>query len=427
MKSIPSISATLVTSIYVLADTIMIGKGVGASALATLNLILPVFTLLFGTGLLLGVGGAILMSVANGAGNKKLANTYFTNAVASGAVFAVLYAILGRVFLEPIGYLLGCMESNITLFTSYGIYLVTFAPVFIFSSLLQAFIRNDNAPKTSMIAVIAGGITNIILDYLFIFKFNMGMAGGAIATVCGSTLTCIILLTHFFSRHNTMKLLKGCLSFKIFTKIVHSGFPSFLIEMANGVVTLLFNLQLLKYIGELGVTVYGIIANVAIVAMSLFNGVAQGAQPIMAANFGAKKEERVVAVRKIGAQVAFGIGIILFATGFLFPEVMVNIFVDATPEIMSLAIGAIKIYFMAFVIMSFNVFYCTYFQSILQPQLSILICLLRGIIICSVLVYVLPGIFGITGVWFVIPLTELVTLGITIGFIKKVDAQTVPV
>ncbi len=107
---LPSISATLVTSIYVLADTIMIGKGISASALAALNLILPVFTLLFGTGLLLGVGGAILMSVANGAGNKKLANTYFTNSVVSGAVIAILYTILGRTFLEKIGYLLGCTE-----------------------------------------------------------------------------------------------------------------------------------------------------------------------------------------------------------------------------------------------------------------------------------------------------------------------------
>lgn len=422
---LPSISATLVTSIYVLADTIMIGKGISASALAALNLILPVFTLLFGTGLLLGVGGAILMSVANGAGNKKLANTYFTNSVVSGAVIAILYTILGRTFLEKIGYLLGCTESNIGLFTSYGVYLVSFAPVFIFSSLLQAFVRNDGAPKTSMIAVISGGVTNIVLDYIFIFNMDMGMAGGAIATVLGSTVTCLILLTHFLSKRNTMKLVRGALSFQLIKKIIHSGFPSFLVEMASGLVTLLFNLQLLRYLGELGVTVYSVIANVAIVAMSLFNGVSQGAQPIMAANFGAKQLDRVIIVRRLGGKVVFAIGVILFVTGFCFPQFLVNIFVDATPEIMSLATIAIKIHFVAFLMMCLNVFYTTYFQSILKPKCSMLICLLRGIIICSVLIYILPIAFGIIGIWGVIPLTELITLGITILLVKKADSKPV--
>lgn len=420
---IPSISATLVTSIYVIADTIMIGKGIGASALAALNLILPMFTVLFGSGLLLGVGGGILMSVANGAGNKKLANIYFTNAVLSGAILAVLYMVLGRILIEPIGYMLGCTISNIELFTSYGIYLVSFAPIFVFSSLLQAFVRNDSAPKISMIAVIIGGVTNIILDYIFIFEMDMGMAGGAIATVIGSASTCLILMTHFLSKRNTMKLVKGCLSFDILKKIVNSGFPSFLVEMANGIVILLFNLQLLRYIGELGVTVYGIIANVAIVAMSLFNGVAQGAQPIMAANFGANQPTRVAVVRRIGAQAAFVIGVLLFVVGILFPEAMVNIFVEATPEIMALAMIAIRVYFIAFIMMSFNIFYSTYFQSILQPKLAMFICLLRGIIICGVLVYLLPAILGIMGIWLVIPITELMTLIITIMLVKRVDVQ----
>lgn len=423
----PSISATLVTSIYVLADTIMIGKGIGPSALAALNLILPVFTLLFGTGLLLGIGGSILMSVANGAGDKKMANTYFTNAVVCGAIFAVIYVIGGRSLLEPIGYLMGCTDNTIELFTSYGIYLVSFAPVFIFSSLLQAFVRNDNAPKTSMVAVISGGVTNIILDYIFIFHFNMGMPGGAIATVLGSTVTCLILFTHFFSQRNTMKIIKGAFKLDIFIKIMHSGFPSFLVEMASGIVTMLFNLQLLRYIGEIGVTVYGIIANTAIVAMSLFNGVAQGAQPIMAANFGAQQEGRVAVVRKLGAQAAFAIGLILFAAGFLFPEQIVKIFVDPTPEIMALAKPAIKMYFIAFILMSFNIFYSTYFQSVLQPKISMIICLLRGVIISSILVYLLPALIGINGIWIVIPLTELLTLFVTIICIKRTNNKNAAV
>lgn len=421
---LPSISATLVTSIYVLADTIMIGKGVGASGIAALNLILPIFTLFFGTGLLLGVGGAVLMAVANGTGNKKLANTYFTNSVICGLIIAVIYLVFGRTFLTPMGYKLGCSDNNIHYFTSYGKYLVTFCPVFVFASLLQAFVRNDNAPKKSMVAVVSGGVVNIVLDYIFIFKMDMSMAGGAIATVLGSVTTVTILLTHFFSKHNTMKLIKGSFNIKIIKKIIHSGLPSFLVEMASGIVVLLFNLQLLKYVGETGVVVYSIIANTSIVAMSLFNGVSQGAQPIIAMNYGAKKPDRVLAVRRLGAIIAFIIGIIIFLLGFMFPEVAVNIFITPTPEIIKMARGAIKIYFVAFIMMSLNIFYSTYFQSILQPKVSLVICILRGIVLCTVLVFLLPMIMGVTGIWLVMPITEFITLLIAIGHVKNKKLDT---
>lgn len=416
---LPSISATLVTSIYVLADTIMIGKGVGQDGLAVLNFILPLFTLFFGTGLLLGVGGAVLMSVANGSGDKKLANTYFTHAALSGAILAILFTVLGLVFLEPIGYMLGCTSVNIGLFTSYAQYLVGFCPVFLFSSLLQAFVRNDGAPKRAMIAVISGGVTNIILDYIFIFILGMGMAGGAIATVIGSVTSVTLLLTHFMSKQNTMKLLKGKIQVNIIGRILHSGLPSFLIEVASGIVILLFNLQLLKYVGEVGVVVYSIMANSAIVAMSLFNGVSQGAQPIMATNYGADQSERVVSVRRLGSITVVIIGIVLFLNGFLFPDIVVQIFIEPTTEVLDMARGAIRIYFAAFIMMSLNIFYSTYFQSVLKPKLSLIICLLRGIIICTILVFLLPLLIGVTGIWLVMPITELITAIIAMMMVRS--------
>lgn len=416
---LPSISATLVTSIYVLADTIMIGQGIGASGIAALNYILPVFTLFFGTGLLLGVGGAVLMSVSNGRGDKKMADTYFTSSVIWGAIIALLYMVLGRIFLEPIGYMLGSSASNIDLFTSYGRYLIGFAPMFVFSSLLQAFVRNDHAPKRAMVAVISGGVVNIILDYVFIFIFKMGMAGGAIATVIGSVTSVIILLTHFKSKQNTLQFVKIEEPFKVLISILHSGFPSFLIEIASGIVVLVFNLQLLKYVGENGVVVYSIIANTAIVAMSLFNGVSQGAQPIMAINYGAKKAERVIEVRRIGGITALVIGIIIWILGSLFPELAVKAFVKPTPEIMQMAKGAIRIYFTAFIIMSLNIVYSTYFQSVLKANLSMIICLLRGVIISLILVFILPQFMGVTGIWLVMPITELMTVFVAWALVKR--------
>lgn len=415
---LPSISATLVTSIYVLADTIMIGKGIGASGIAALNLILPLYNLLFGTGLLLGVGGAVLMSIANGSGEHQLASRYFTHSIIAGSIIAIIYAILGNLFLEEMGYALGCTKENSPLFISYGKYLITFSPVFVISSLLQAFVRNDGAPKRAMTAVITGGVTNIVLDYIFIFKFKWGMAGGAIATVIGSTLSVGILLTHFLSPHNKMKLVKEKWSWEITKKIIYSGLPSFLVEIASGVVVLLFNLQLLKYTGDVGVVAYSIVANSAIVAMSLFNGVSQGAQPIIATNYGAHQMQRVKQVRRLGAITAFSIGMVIYLLGALYPDVTIALFVNPTPEILDLGREAIRIYFIAFLMMSLNMFYSSYFQSVLKPGLSLTICLLRGLIICVILVFILPLWLGVTGIWLVMPMTELLTIMITFVLLK---------
>lgn len=418
---IPSISATLVTSIYILADTIIIGKGVSSEGIAALNLLLPIFALFFGTGLLFGVGGGVLMSVANGSGDHKQANVYFTNAVFGCVIVAFIYMIIGTVFLEPIAYKLGSNKQNIGLVMDYGKYMMIGAPIFVGSGLLQALVRNDQAPKTAMVAVIAGGISNIVLDLVFIYGFNMGMKGGAIATVIGSTISVVILLTHFVSSRNSMKWIQGVLNITISGKIVQNGLSSFLIEVASGLVIFFFNQQLLRYIGDTGVIVYSIIANSAIVALSLFNGVAQGTQPIIATNFGGGQIDRVLKIRRLGVVVTSIIGGILFAVGYFFPDLIVRIFIHPNSEILELAPKAIRIYFIAFLMMNINILYSTYFQSIVNPQAALIICLLRGMILSIGLVFLLPMILGVIGIWLVMPITECITLVIAMMLIKRSD------
>lgn len=424
---IPSISATLVTSIYILADTIIIGKGIGSDGIAALNLLLPLFSLFFGTGMLFGIGGAVLMAVANGQGNKKLANAYFTNAIFITTIVVILYFIIGNCFLEKIAYILGSSENSIELVMEYGRYLMIGIPVFVFSSFLQAFVRNDNAPKLAMIAVITGGVSNIILDLIFIYISKIGMKGAAVATVIGSTITVLILITHFLSKKNTMKIISGSIEVSKMKKIFQSGVPSFLIEIANGVIMFLFNLQLLRYMGEIGVVVYSIIANYALIAMSLFNGVAQATQPIMATNFGANKSDRVIMVRKNGIYTGIIIGVALFLIGALFPEIVVNIFINPTKEIVGISIPAIRIYFITFLMTSLNIIYSTYFQSIVKPKESMIICMLRGIILTGILVFVLPIFLGVTGIWIAMPIAEFITLLVSIFLVKKENFNQVSI
>lgn len=415
---VPSISATLVTSIYILADTLMIGRGVGPVGIAALNLLLPLFSLFFGTGLLFGVGGGVLLSVSKGRCDERSAREYFTVALALSAGMAVFYLVAGHLLFGPVTEFLGRNETMGAYVDEYGRVLVTGAPVFLFSAFLQAFVRNDRAPKVSMAAVVAGGVTNVILDYLFIFPMKMGMAGAAIASVIGSMLTVGILLTHLASPDNTLKVVRRP-QWKRAGEVVVGGFASFLLEMCNGVVTFLFNRQLLVYVGDLGVVVYGIISNSALIVASISNGISQAVQPILATNYGAGNKDRVSATRRLGEKAVTVSGLLFVGIGLLAPALVTEAFVKPTEEILAMSVPAVRIYFLSFFAMGFNILYGTYYQSVMKPGYSLSICLLRGLVLNGILVFLLPLVFGVTGIWSVMPAAEFLTLAVCLFLLAR--------
>lgn len=416
---IPSISATLVTSIYILADTMMIGKGVGAVGIAALNLLLPIFSVYIGTGILFGVGGSVLFSVSKGRGEEEKAREYFTASVILAVLASLLYMWIFTAFFDPITLFLGRNKGTEQYVKEYGMYLKLTPAIFLFSSFLQAFVRNDGAPKVSMAAVITGGVVNVFLDYFFIFPLNMGIGGAAFATVLGYGLTTCILCTHFFSRKNTLKLIRTEGLVRKCFDVVRHGFSSFLLEESNGIIMLLFNRQLLSYVGDLGVVVYGIVSNSALVVTSINNGISQAAQPILAVNYGAGEKKRVALAMKYGVitAVLFGVGFTL--TGLFFPEQITSMFVNPTPEIMEMSTKAVRIYFLSFLPLGLNMLCSTYLQCVMKPGNAMAVCLLRGFILSSILVVVLPVIWGVDGIWAVMAVTETVTLFAAVFFWRK--------
>lgn len=406
---VPSISATLVTSIYILADTIMIGRGVGPIGIAALNLLLPVYSLFFGTGVLFGVGGSVFFSVARGKGEERTAREYFTAALKGVIIASLFYEIVFLLFFDSVTLFLGKTQQMEPLVNEYGKILVSGAPVFLFSSFLQAFVRNDKSPRTAMAAVITGGVTNVALDYVFIFPMGMGMAGGAIATVIGSAVTVAILCSHFFSPHNMLRPVRQVSMRKTGEAFV-SGLSSFMIELSSGIVIFMFNRQLLYWIGELGVVVYGIISNSALIVNSVCNGIAQAAQPIMAVNFGAGKKDRVERTRKLGLLAAFTAGILFAASGILNPSIIIYTFVKPTEEIMALAPTAVRLYFFSFLAVGANLLFSTYFQSVLRPGAAFFLSLMRGAVLNGLFIVILPLIFGVDGIWATMIFTEFATI-----------------
>ena len=415
---VPSVSATMVTSIYILADTMMIGRGIGAAGLAALNILLPMYSTFYGFGMMCGIGGSVLFGFSRGKCEEQEAQGYFTTALILTAILAVLSAVLCNVFFEPLLNFLGCTPAMREYAVPYGRILMTVSPTYIFSCFLQAFVRNDGAPRLAMTGVVSGGITNVVLDYAFIYILRWGMAGAALATVIGTGLTIAILCSHFFKKDNHLKL-GGRLSLRKAWDVLMNGMPSFIMELSSGVIMLLFNLQLLKYVGDIGVVVYGIVSNVALVVTSLSNGIAQAAQPMISANYGAGNMDRVREERNLSLVVAMTAGVLFTASGFLIPVPIAELFLVPTEQIIAMAVPAIKLYFISFVISEWNIICGTYFQAIVKPKLSLMVTLLRGIALNSILVFVLPAIFGVNGIWMVVTVSEIVTAVIVGWFMRE--------
>ena len=416
---IPAIMANMVTSIYILADTIIIGKGIGTLAMAGLNIVLPLFNIFFGTGLLFGVGGSVLMSIARGRGDSKLGECYFTLSVILNGIVCLLLTLLLWVFMEPIVRFLGATDATMPYIMEYAPYVISGLSAFSYSSLLQTFVRNDGAPNLAMAAVISGGVLNVILDIVFVFPLQMGMAGASIASVLGSLCTICMLLFHFRSKSNGLRFSLENFSFSYIGQIFQNGFTSFLVEITSGIVILVFNIQILRYAGDIGVSMYGVICNTAIIVVCLCNGINQAAQPILSTNYGAGLAGRIHEVRRLGIRTALCICAIPATIGLLVPNLFTYIFLNPNEELLAMSPTAIRIYFIGFFVMGINMFVVGYFQSTAKPHCSLIVCLARGCVLSIVFVSILAPLFGITGVWASVPLAEFVTLGISICFMRK--------
>lgn len=418
---VPSVFATMVTSIYVLADTIIVGKGIGTIAVAALNIVLPLYNIFFGLGLLFGVGGSVLMSILRGEGDEKGSNAYFSTSLVAMCVVLALSLAFFTAFMEEIALVFGGTPETMPYIMDYMPYIVWGMGLFFFSSYLQTFIRNDGAPRLAMYAVVSGGVANIILDYVFVYNFNMGMAGAAIATVMGSGLTVVILLTHFFTKKNNLHFsLKGVRP-SFIKNIILNGFASFLIEVASGVTIFVFNIQLLKYAGNTGVSVYSIISNTAIVVVCICKGINQAAQPLLSTNYGAGLYERTDKIRSLAVKVSIIICAVPVILGLVVPDFFTYIFINPDSAILSMSASAIRIYFVGFMMLGINMVFICYFQAILKNGYSMIICLMRGLILVVAFAYIFPLFMDVTGIWLAVPAAETITMlfGIYLIYFKK--------
>jgi MATE efflux family protein len=413
-------------SFYILADTFFIANGVGSIGLTALNLVLPLWSLMSGFGLMIGIGAGISYSIKRGKNSEKGANKVFTHAMLMGVSIGAIITIIGVIFSYDIVVILGADELVAPLASKYLKTLLSFSCIFIVNSIITAFVRNDNNPKLAMIAMTIGSLSNVILDYIFIYPFKLGMFGAALATGATPILSLLILSLHFIKKKNNFKLIKCKINFAYMKRIISLGVPSFITEVSSGLIILLFNFTILKISNNTGVAAYGIIANLALIVISIFTGIAQGIQPIISKSYGEGKIKNIRTIFKYGIITAIILGVGCYLFGLIFSEEIVDLFnSEGDKVLLSMAIEGINIYFSAFIFMGINIVTTSFFASINKPKESFAISMIRGLIIVIPLILLLPNFLGMTGVWLTIPLSEAITLFISIIIYFKYKREIV--
>lgn len=415
------------TSLFILADTFFIANGIGTDGIAALNIVLPAISIFNGLGWMLGVGGATLFSIAKARGEIEEGRANFTLTLVLGILVSLIFTGLTLFFAEPILRFLGASGHILDMSASYYMVIMRFTPLFILNNLLITFIRNDTNPKLAMIGLLAGGGTNIILDYIFIFPMNMGMRGSAIATAASPVVSMLVLSTHLRNDERQLAFESFAGKIKNIWSIFSIGFSSFLNEFSSAIVMFLFNLILLRLVGNIGVSAYAIIANMNIVVIALFTGMGQGFQPLVSQYYGGGKRFEVKQILKyaLGASIVFGL--VIFMIGFLFSDGIVSLFNNKqNQQLAELAGPGLVFYFSSFIFTGIN-FAVIYFMSAVgRSRASLIISLLRGMLLIVPVLLVLSNWLGVIGVWLTMTIVEILTLLVSLYILRAYNRSYLP-
>ena len=400
--------SALIGCIYTMVDTAVVGQYQGPQGTAALAVVAPCWNLIYSLGLLLGAGGGVIFSTCRGSGTGDGSEQqYFTASVIGAAVLAVLTWLGIWCFEAPVLTFFGADAELLPLAQTYLGPVKFVFPLFLVNEMLMFFLQTDGNPGRATLAILSGGIFNIFGDIFFVFGCNMGIFGAGLATAIGAAISTCVMLSHFLSRKNTLCLVKPTHLLRRLREVFATGFSTFFVDMAMGILTVLFNRQIMKYLGANALSVYGPIIQVSTFAQCCAYSVGQAAQPIIATNFGAGKGGRIRQVLRLALGTSAFFGVFWTALSVACPKLYIRIFMAPTPEILAMAPGIIRTYAVSFLLLPFNIFSTYYFQAIMKPKAAFVVSVARGLVISGSLILALPRIAGGNALWLTMPITEL--------------------
>lgn len=411
--SIPAIIGMMVNALYNVVDRIFIGNipGVGSMAIAGLGVTMPIATIILAFGMLVGVGSTTNVSIKLGQGKKEEAQSIIGSGMLLSVIIGILLTIVGLVFCDQILNMFGASEATLYYAKTYTNIILLGSTFSVMAMFFNNVIRGDGNPKLSAIIMVVGCLTNIVLDAVLIFNFNMGIQGAAIATIASQALTSIWGLSYYLRKKSNLefKLSTVRLNYKAINSILAIGVSPFAIQIAASLVQVISNQSLKTYGGDLAIGAMATISSISLLFLMPTFGISQGMQPIVGFNYGAKQYDRAIKTLKICILASTAI----FVAGFIIiqfaPEVLVGMF-NKDPELMGITVNGLKKYTLTLPLLSVAIVGTNYVQSTGRAKMAIVLSLLRQCIFLIPLIMILPKMFALNGVWFAQPTADIIAI-----------------
>jgi len=417
----PSILAMMCNSLYIIIDRAFVGRGVGPIAIAATTVAFPIMVLFMGISLLIGVGATALISIRLGEQKKEEAELVAANAITLLVLLPLSLSIIYLMFTEPILKFFGASPEVMP-------YAYDFTTIVILGSVFGSigmgvnnFIRAEGNPIMAMSTQVLGTIINIILNYFFIFKMGIGIKGSALATVLGQLFATIWVLSYYFTGRSLIKLkLKNFLpKLPIILSIMSIGFAPFSMQLASCIQQLILNKSVLKYNGDLGLSIVGIIMSIGTLMFMPILGISQGAQPIIGYNYGARRFNRVKETLKKAIIASSIIAIAVFTAVHLWPQQIAGIFTEGNAALTKMTADALQVFFGMTFVVGFQIVCSQYFQAVGKALQAAVLSLSRQFLLFIPLLLILPHFWGIKGVWRTAPIADAISVLLTVAFITK--------
>lgn len=413
----PSVIMMIFTSIYSVVDGLFVSNFVGKTPFAAVNLIMPVIMGLGAVGFMIGTGGSALVSKTLGEGKKQKAEQYFSMLVCVTAISGAVLTAAGIVFIRPIAAAMGASEELIENCVLYGRIILAFLTAFMLQNVFQSLFAAAEKPQLGLVMTVAAGLTNIVLDALFVAVFRWGIAGAAAATGISQMIGGIAPVFYFIRPNSSLlRIVKPEFNVKAMLKVCANGSSELVTSLSSSIVGILYNLQLMKIAGEDGVAAYGVLMYVNFIFVAIFIGYSIGSAPVTGYNYGAGNYRELKNVfRK--SLIFIGIsGIILTILAEAMSEPFAKIFVGYDRELFDMTRRGFRLYSISFIIMGFNIFGSAFFTALNNGKVSAAISFLRTLVFQVIVIMTLPAVLGIDGVWLAVTAAELMALIVTVIF-----------
>ena len=423
-----SISGMIGVSVYILADTFFISYKCGADGLAALNLILPVFGLVFAIGSMIGIGSATRYNISTAKGSPS--DYYFTQSIFWCLICSIPFMLTGIFIPHKALALLGADAGLIRLGRNYMRIVLLFTPFFMSNYTFTAFARNDHATSIAMIGSISGSFFNILFDYIFMFPLNLGFLGAALATALSPVVTMLVCSTHYLGKNNHVEFHWRKPSLRRIIRCCQLGVSAFFAEISSAVITIIFNMLILRIAGNIGIAAYGVVANISLVAMAILNGLAQGAQPLISQSYGKGEHDLVRKFLNWSLAAALLIELVIVVLIYGFTDTFISIFnsehnlqllaYNAVYRTSCLAVSKFLLGLsLGFLVAGINIVLVAYFSAIDRALPAVLGSVMRGIIAIAFCAILFSQILGLNGIWLSFLGSEIITFFVILIFRKS--------